>query len=288
VLPQRFVRAFVVELVEEAVESSLLSPAGGRWRPGGFGFQRTMHTFMAAVLFGVGRLDQLRVDAQSDPPDRESGEPSDRAGGEGRAVVGADDLWQSELTKQAPKDCLCSLEGWAEQRLAAQDVSAEAIGHGEGIAVLAVAGAKLSFEISRPDLVGGRHRGLWSSWMARSAAAAGVNTALSLEDVTDRAPGRPGPIRMASHQNRQQLLGPPAGMMAASLQHGLHNTGSRLVGAALGASRPIQKTGGTLGPVARQPLVSGLSADAEPLTELCHAEKLSEIICHEQCSLVHG
>ena len=65
------VRALTVELPAEAVEAALLGAAGGCRRARRFGLQCPMHPFMAAILLGLARFDQLRPDAEADEPSGE-------------------------------------------------------------------------------------------------------------------------------------------------------------------------------------------------------------------------
>jgi hypothetical protein len=60
---ERFMRAFEVKLLAEAVKLVLLGTAGLRWRAGGFGFERTMHPLMAAVLLWCTGFDAFWEDA---------------------------------------------------------------------------------------------------------------------------------------------------------------------------------------------------------------------------------
>ena len=54
----------------EVIEAALLASERGDRRPGGLLLERPLfHPRLASVLLGVSRLDQLGVDAQSDPPD---------------------------------------------------------------------------------------------------------------------------------------------------------------------------------------------------------------------------
>ena len=68
---ERFVRAFVVELLMKASNLGLLLQQVGAGRPGGFFLQGQMHAFVPAVLLGMTRPDALDADAQAQPPDRE-------------------------------------------------------------------------------------------------------------------------------------------------------------------------------------------------------------------------
>ena len=54
------------------------------------------------------RLDGLRTDAEPDPPSAEACEPSEADGSEGRAVVGADDGGNAELTEDLENTGLAS------------------------------------------------------------------------------------------------------------------------------------------------------------------------------------
>lgn len=110
-----------------------------------------MHAFVPPVLLGVGGLDQLQIDPEPHPPHGELGEPPQRAAREGHAVVGADDRGKAVLVEESPEDGTRGGEGWAGEALAAEEVAAVAVGHGERVAVLAVAGFELPFEVRGPD-----------------------------------------------------------------------------------------------------------------------------------------
>lgn len=102
-LPQRFVRALVVEEVPEGVELFLLPGEICRGGPGCPALQGPVHPLVAGILLGMSRFDEFRVDAQPDPPDRQPGQAPQRGGGKGSAVVGADDPWQSVSRKRNSK-----------------------------------------------------------------------------------------------------------------------------------------------------------------------------------------
>lgn len=91
-LPEPFVRSVVVVLGLEGAEAALLRREAALRRPGRLGLQRAVHALMAAVLLGMGELDELGVAAQADPPDRQRRQAAGRRRDEGHAVVGAEDL----------------------------------------------------------------------------------------------------------------------------------------------------------------------------------------------------
>ena len=79
-LVERFVRTLLVVLLSELVEASLLTGEVAAGRMSRLGFEGSVHPFVSSILLRVGRLDQLRVDAQADPPDRQQGKPAQRRG----------------------------------------------------------------------------------------------------------------------------------------------------------------------------------------------------------------
>src|SRR5437867_12715969 len=88
-LVERLMGPLVIELLAEDVEAALLRRETARGRPGRLRFQRAMHPFMPAVLIRAPGLDELRQDAETDPPRRELRQAGQRGGGERHAVVAA-------------------------------------------------------------------------------------------------------------------------------------------------------------------------------------------------------
>ena len=60
--------ALEVECLAEAIEFVLLGAPGGSRGTRGLGFERPVHPFMAAVLLGFPRFNELWQDAQAHPP----------------------------------------------------------------------------------------------------------------------------------------------------------------------------------------------------------------------------
>ena len=76
--------------------------AGRRTR--GLRFQRAMHPLVRAVLIRRGRLDQVGINAQPNPPDRQPRQAPQRRRRKGLAIVAANRARQAVLVKGAPKD----------------------------------------------------------------------------------------------------------------------------------------------------------------------------------------
>src|SRR5688572_11137376 len=68
VLCDRLVRPLFVVFRAKPVEAHLLRRQVAFRGTGGLAFQGAVHSLMAAVLFWVGRLDELGVDPEPDPP----------------------------------------------------------------------------------------------------------------------------------------------------------------------------------------------------------------------------
>lgn len=153
-LIQGLMRAFEVKLMAEAIEFALLAVAGVSRGSGGFGFEGSMHAFMAAVLLWFTRFDELGHDAQLDPPCGQMGEAGQGVGGKGHAVVSADALGQAKFLEQTSEDRFRLCHAGGAQRLAAEQEAAEAIGDGERITVQSIAGFELPLKVGTPYVVG--------------------------------------------------------------------------------------------------------------------------------------
>src|SRR6476469_9023979 len=140
-------RTFVVELAAPPIKLSLLRCQILSWGTGRLCFERFVHPLVLSVLFGMGRLSELRPDAHLDPPDGEARKSAQGDRGERNTVVGANGLWQSIFSKQ-PFECEMDRDLFGRPEcFASEDVSAVLIGDGQRIAVVAIARQKLAFEV---------------------------------------------------------------------------------------------------------------------------------------------
>jgi len=154
IMIEGLVRALVVELLAKDIEAALLRRQAAGRRTRRLRLQRAMHSFMPAVLRRAAGLDELRQDAQANPPRRELRQPRQRRGGEGHAVVRANPFRQPILLEQPREDRLGVVDRRRRQRLAAQQIATESIRHRQRIAVPAVARPELPFIVGTPDVVG--------------------------------------------------------------------------------------------------------------------------------------
>jgi hypothetical protein len=278
-----------IELFAEGVEEALLgSGIGGRWA-GRLGLEGLMHPLVAAVLLGVGGLDQFGADTQTDPPDREPGEAADGGGGGERvAVIGADSLGQA-VDAEDPLEILLRRDGRRrELRSAAEQVSAEAVGHGQGVAVKAVASLELALEVGRPELVGIGALGGGPAGVREVASAAAIlDQPQAFEDVTGGA-GRGKPqVGLPPGQPQNQLAGTPVRVLLSSLGQGFHDLRISSMRAMPRRPTSVLQPRHSILPKPPKPLVPGHPADPVALTQLRHREQLSLRIQHEPHPLPH-
>jgi hypothetical protein len=272
----------MVVLLDEGVEASLLSPHGGCGRSCGTLFEGFVHPLMPAVLLGAPRFDQLGINTEADPPDRQFGEPAQGSGGKGCTVVGTDDVGQSILLECAAKHCPGVLVAGADKCLTAEEEAAVAVRYGEGIAILPVSCFKLTFEVGGPEGIGrvhGRVRPTGVSWTATAAAVG--NKAVSLEDACDSALGRPVPVGEAVSEELEQLLGAVERVLLSGFDDGVNKEVSGFVGTVPGAPGAIPEPHSSLGFIPRDPLVPGLAADPVAGAKLGKSEDFSEAISNE-------
>ncbi len=115
-----------------------------------------MHAFVAAVLLGLAGFDELRQHPKACPPGREAGEPGERVGGKRHPVVGADALGESVFLEQPREHRLRLPHCRGVERLAPQEVAAEAIGDCERITIHPVAGLELPLKSALQTSFGAR------------------------------------------------------------------------------------------------------------------------------------
>ena len=112
-----------------------------------------MHPLVRPVLLRTGRRDPLMDDPELHPPDAQRRQAVNRGRGEGRAVVGANRVRQSDGAKQRAKHRLDTGPANRGQRLTDQQHATVVIGDGQRITVAAIPGLELAFEVGRPDLI---------------------------------------------------------------------------------------------------------------------------------------
>ncbi len=252
--------------------------------------QRPVHSLMAAVLLRVAGLDEHRANSQLDPPHGQPGQPArGQWSGERWSVVGEDRCRQAIAAERFFEDRQRTDPCRRCAALAGQKEPTEAIGHRQRIAQLAVAGAKLSFEVRRPQVVGvlDPQLGLARRQLG-SATLARLDQTVTLEQRRGRARRRPGPARMPSPQPHQKLAGTPKRMRTALGHQGFLTTHLDPVRAAVRAGRTISQPVHASLTIAARPLVPRLAADPVDPAQLGHRVSAARHVRDEAHPLVHG
>ena len=261
-------RALGIELGPEGVEAALLGAVIGGRGAGGGGFQRAMHALMPGILLRVAGLDELGVDAAPQEPHAELGQSSEGATGERRPIVRADSLGEPVVLKEAGEHRAHEGPRRLQEGLTAEQVAAEVVSDGEGIAVAAVAGVELALEVDRPERIRGDGNRAGPAGMGEGppASPAAAEPA-AREPQTGGAGGRPGRRRCPLPQQPEQLLRPPRRMALAGLGQLIDDATGRLPGRVMGPPRVRLEAGPALATVAGEDGVPGLPADAVAGTE---------------------
>jgi hypothetical protein len=147
-------RTQVIVFVLPSLEAALLRPGGGSRRGGSFGLEDTVHLLMGAIVLRFGGPGELHADATAQPPNTESGEVQWPLAGEGHTVVDANDLGTSMALEERMQERPHAAVAKVGDESDGKDVARSEIAHGEGLAALSIGGAKPTFKVDRPHLVG--------------------------------------------------------------------------------------------------------------------------------------
>jgi hypothetical protein len=288
-LVECLMRSEIVELGFEPIELALLRCQVPCRRARRLGFECAVHALMATVLLRLTGLDELGQDAQADPPGRKRRQTRQAHGGERCAVVRANARGQAVLSEDPHEYGLGFMRRRRLQRLALEQEAAVAVGNGQRIAVSAIERLELALEVSAPDLVGRVNRGVRLAGMPdRPSTAFMGDQAMAIENVVDRRPMRPGPVRIALASDRKQLLAAPGRVMSTRIQDCLDNVIRRLSGACARAPADLLKAWRPQREVAVNPFVGSLSTDAVAIAQLADRKGLAQIVRDELRFLVHG
>lgn len=138
---QGFMGTLGVVIPPPAVTAQLLAGRVRRRWPRGVAFEFPGHLFMRAIFLRVAGPAELDPDAQGQPPDtQDRAAPGTRAA-KGRTIVHADHLGQSVAAEQADKNAAPGGLALVRQHPHRQQVAAEEVADGEGIAPGALGGA---------------------------------------------------------------------------------------------------------------------------------------------------
>ena len=226
-------RALFVVRTAEASEARLLGPLVVlRW-PGGDDFEGPVHALVRPVRLRAPRCNTLMTEAECDSPRGELAQAAEGRGDERRAIVRANGFGQAILVEQALEAGACFHLLRREPRRAGEEKAAVGVGHRQGGAVEAIAGAELAFEVRRPDgLRGLGLEGDGPRMPVPTAACARLTEAFAVEQFAGGARRWQGAVRPAACEEGQDLARTP---VSVSLL-GCHQDGFDLLCHAVGAA----------------------------------------------------
>lgn len=273
--------------VAKGIEDALLEVEIGGGRLGGSCLERLVHAFVSAVLLGTAWGDALVSDPELEPPDVEAIEAVNSGRGEGGAVVAADGVGEAVFTEQTQElgfDPFCA---HIQEAVAAEEIAAEVVDDGQGVAVEAIAHEELAFEVDRPDLVGSsgiNWRG--TRVLPTSATVSSLDPAISLEDVEDGAAGGPSAVRVTCPETLQDLSSTPS-VTAVFVEYQLDELVRSLVRARSRSSALIVEAVHSTLPIAVEPFVAGDPADPVASAQLRHSPVTTLEVLNEMMSFEH-
>src|SRR5438034_6804330 len=206
----------VVVFEAELIEAALLCAQGRLGRARGLAFEGPMHPLVPAVLFGSTRLNQLRPNAEPDPPDGEGGQAAEGIRRERGPVIGADPLGQPVVVEEALEYGAGQLDRRMQETLAAEEKARGPVLDRQGIAINPIAGFELPLVVDGPNVVGCGHRARRPAGMrAPSPSRRPRNQAFAFENRMGGRGMRQLPVWLLALQLDQELLGAPVWPPAA-------------------------------------------------------------------------
>ena len=167
-----------------------------------------MHALVPPILLRRSGKDEVRFDAELEPPGRQPGQPPRTGRPERCSIIAADRKRQPVGSKGRREGRLNTLD----RRLRDPNVkqkAAMAVGQRQGIDLALIGGTEPTLEVGRPLVVRSRHTRKWAPLINRSAPALHRrNQPGLLENVADRGGSRPTHLGSSAAEYHQQLAGP--------------------------------------------------------------------------------
>lgn len=152
-LSDTFVRAIPIKFLSPPLKSPLLCLAIGTCRPTTFGFQRSVHSLVTAVVLRLARSDKFDSDPQGDPPCAQLAQPSRAYRSEWASIIHPDHLRQPIARKGSFKSQTRPLLRRLRHRFQSHKVTTVKVAYCQRIAALSIPEIKPSLVVRRPYLI---------------------------------------------------------------------------------------------------------------------------------------
>src|SRR5262249_44233741 len=149
---------FIVDAAKD-IEPLLLGAPTGGWRVAAFELERPMQALVTAVLARLTSFDPFRLDAELDPPHRESAQAPYARTRKRWSIVAADRARQAVFSESRLHQRLYPARIGPPHHLAPEQIAAVGITDRQRFAPPAVAGAEPTLEVDRPSVVRARALG---------------------------------------------------------------------------------------------------------------------------------
>src|SRR3984957_3382526 len=286
-LGERLMRPLFVVVAHKRRKAASLSGAGCRRWPHGFQ-KRAGETLVPAVLLRMARIDPFVPDAELDPPRRQRRQAGGSGRGKWRAVVGADHLRQAVLAERALKRRFTLGVSRAARRRHADQITAEAIRHGERFGARAVAQSDPALVINAPNVVGMmRYRELTHAGRRPPPNAPAAKQPGPLGYLPSRRGRWPLHTPLGSLELAHDFARSPGRPLLPQPHNRIHNVLRRRTPMHPRGVRALLQTGRAFQTVALQPFVAGLLTDLVAFAKLRHRPQSSSLIRDEVHSFVH-
>ena len=163
------------------------------------------------------------------------------------------------------------------------------VGDGERIAIDPIAGPELTFEVGRPQVVGGGGDRRHDAGVRHPAPPPPFrHQAVPRQEIAGGADRGPRDRRVPGLEPVQKFLRPPVGVLPPGRQQELRDGLGDLVRAVMRRPTPVLQRGPATGIVARHPFVARFPAHGVARAELGHVVEAESVIINEPFSLFHG
>ena len=247
-----------------------------------------MHALMSAILLRRGRMDEVRLDAELDPPRRQARKTACAARPERRPIIAADRKRQAMSVKCLFKDRLRSFDRLLHDPHIDQKTTV-AIRYRQWVDPAAVCRAEPAFEVGGPLVVGRGDRSNGSLLINRPAPPLDrCNQPGLLENAADRRRRWPAGLGSLTLKYRQQLTRPQMRKAFSQRNNYIRQRSRGLVRAMQWSVRTIHKP---IRPAALSPFtpfVKRIAANPVSTTQIRHAPVPGLVIRQHPNTLFHA
>ena len=262
-LLQSFMRAFVIVMTQPTLGAPLLRGRSGGWWTDCFSFEFAMPLFVRAIIRRSSAPAVFHLNTQTDPPSAQPREMRRPGAAERPTLVTMNRVRQSVAPEQTHELAAHSRFGAIRQDAHAQAITTVEIAHGQRFTTRTISGAKVTFEIHRPHLVGpaGRPKRWPSAYWPPRAARAWMAQMQPLQNAANGTDCRHMRSRKLPAQPGVKFFRAPTRKAVAGLTDAFDPMRTQLERTTTWPAGLLHQSSATASPVSAPPLVTGLPGD---------------------------